>query len=317
MKKVVVLTSGGDSSGMNAYLKALAQICEKNKISLYACYYGYQGLIEGNIKKISSEELMGIENLGGSVIKVSRSKEFQTEDGFNRALKNTKKFKADCVVVIGGNGSFAGAKRLADAGINVLAIPGTIDNDLFYTDKTLGYETACNNALDAIIKIKQTMQSCDRGAVVEVMGRNCPDITIFSAILSNADVLVTEKVKYEDILKEVKLAIARGEESPLVIVQENLIDCKELTEYLQQNTKKEFKLNVLGYLQRGGAPTSREKLFAIELAVETVKDMQNNNFNKAIGILNDNIFSQDLNKALAEKPRTSGKLKNIYLKYCK
>lgn len=310
MKKIVVLTSGGDSSGMNAYLKSLAQICEKNKIVLYACYYGYQGLVEGNIKKISLDELAGIENEGGSVIKVSRSKDFTTENGFNKALKTAKKF--DCVIVVGGNGSFAGAKRLADAGINILAIPGTIDNDLFYTDKTLGYETACNNALDAIIKIKQTMQSCDRGAVVEVMGRNCPDITIFSAILTNADVLVTEKQPFDAILKQVEKAIKNGATSPLVVVQENLLDAKELALFLQQKTGKEFKSNVLGYLQRGGAPTSNEKLFAIELACETVKNILNSNYNKAIGIKNDIIFSQDIVSALKEKPRTSGKLKQIY-----
>lgn len=313
MKKVLVLTSGGDSSGMNAYLKSLAQICEKNKISLNACYYGYQGLIDGNIKKINSAELAHIENQGGSVIKVSRSKDFTTEQGFNKALKTAKKY--DCVIVVGGNGSFRGAKDLADAGINVLAIPGTIDNDLFYTDKTLGYETACNNALDAIIKIKQTMQSCDRGAVVEVMGRNCPDITIFSAILSNADVLITEKLEFADILKQVKQAIKKGATSPLVVVQENLIDINELSKYLQTNTSKEFKPNILGYLQRGGAPTSREKLFAIELACETVKNILNNNYNKAIGIKNDVIFSQDLTKALKEKSRTSGKLNELYHYY--
>ena len=310
MKKVLVLTSGGDSSGMNAYLKALAQICEKNKISLNACYYGYQGLIENNIKKINSADLVGIENQGGSVIKVSRSKEFVTEQGFNKAVKTAKKY--DCVIVVGGNGTFKGARDLSLAGVNVLAIPGTIDNDLFYTDKTLGYVTACNNALDAIIKIKQTMQSLDRGAVIEVMGRNCPDITIFSAILSNAEVLVTEKQTFEDILKQVKQAIKKGADSPLVVVQENLMDVRELATYLQQNTGKEFKANVLGYLQRGGAPTSREKLFAIELACETVQNILTDNYNKAIGIKNDVIFSQDIVKALNEKSRTSGKLKAIY-----
>ena len=176
----------------------------------------------------------------------------------------------------------------------------------------MGYETACNNALDAIIKIKQTMQACDRGAVVEVMGRNCPDITIFSAILSNADVLVTERLEFADILKQVRLAIKKGVDSPLIVVQENLININELSEFLQTNTGKVFKPNILGYLQRGGAPTSREKLFAIELACETVKNILNCNYNKAIGIKNDVIFSQDLTKALKEKSRTSGKLNELY-----
>lgn len=317
MKKIIVLTSGGDSSGMNAYIKALAKLCQKNKINLCASSHGYQGLIDGNIEKLCYDNMNEIENLGGSIIKVSRSNEFTTEQGFQKALKNIKKSKSDCVVVVGGNGSFMGAKRLADSGVNIIAIPGTIDNDLFYTDKTLGYDTACNNALDAIIKIKQTMQACDRGAVIEVMGRNCPDISIFSAILSDADILITEKVDFEVVLKDVQKLIKKGVESPLVVVQENLLDVRALAEYLQKNTNKVFKSNILGYLQRGGMPTSTEKLFAIELACETVKNVLSEKYNVALGIREDKIFSQNLTSALKEKPRTSGRLSAIYSFYNK
>jgi 6-phosphofructokinase 1 len=312
MKKILVLTSGGDSSGMNAYLKALAKLCEQNGINLTASLYGYQGLIEGNLKKLDTAEMTEVENLGGSIIKVSRSKDFQTEDGFQKALKTIKKQKPECVVVVGGNGSFMGAKRLMDAGVNVIAIPGTIDNDLFFTDKTLGYDTACNNALDAVIKIKQTMEACDRGAVVEVMGRNCPDLAIHTAILANAEILITQKVSNEQVLKDVKKLQSRGTKSPLIIVQENLIDVHSLAKFLTENTQVTFKANVLGYLQRGGAPTSTEKLFAIELACETIKNVLCENFNKAIGQRDEKIISQNLDDALKEQPRTGGKLKNIY-----
>lgn len=312
MKKILVLTSGGDSSGMNAYIKALAKLCKKNKIALFASFNGYQGLIDGNIQKLCFEDMAEIENLGGSIIKVSRSTEFATEAGFQKALKTIKKHKLDAVIVVGGNGSFKGAERLSKSGVNIIAIPGTIDNDLFYTDKTLGYDTACNNALDAIVKIKQTMSACSRGCVIEVMGRNCPDISIFSAILSDADLLIAQKTELKDILSDVKKLIKNGVESPVVVVQENILDCGELADYLQQNTGKTFKANVLGYLQRGGTPTSTEKLFAIELACETVRDVLAEKYAVALGIREDKIFSQNLSKALAEKPRTSGRLQGIY-----
>lgn len=282
MKKICVLTSGGDSSGMNEYIKMLAKLSKKNGDQLFGSMYGYDGLIKQNFVPLDYDYLQNIESMGGSIIKSSRSKDFMTSEGFSLAVKNIKS-NFDCVVVVGGNGSYKGAIDLMNAGINVIAIPGTIDNDLYYTDKTLGFDTACQNALDATIKIRQSLQSFDRGCIVEVMGRHCPDIAEHTAILSNADMLITEKLDFEKILTDVKATISSGVSSPLIIVQENLIDVNALAKYLEQTLQKEFRASVLGYIQRGGEPTANDKLFAIQLAVASQKKIAESLFGYALG----------------------------------
>ena len=317
MKKILVLTSGGDSSGMNAYIKSLAKLCDKYGVELVGSMYGYQGLIDNNIVSLKYKELGEIENLGGSILKTSRSKEFMTKRGFNKAISNIKNLNINCVVILGGNGSFLGAKDLHNAGVNIIAIPGTIDNDLFYTDKTLGYETACENALDAIIKISQTMNSTDRGSVIEIMGRHCPDISIYSALLSNADMLITENISFEEILKSIKKSIKNGANSPLIIVRENILNVNELAAYLEQKTKKEFRANILGYIQRGGKPTQNEKLYAIRLACETIKLILEDKYGLAIGLQNNQIINCDILEAVANTQNNQPQFKELFEFYKK
>ena len=318
MKRILVLTSGGDSSGMNAYIKALAKMCKKNNIELLASLYGFQGLVENSITKINYDELGEIQNLGGSIIKTSRSKDFVTQEGFNKAVQNIKSHNLECTIIVGGNGSFNGARDLFNAGVNVIAIPGTIDNDLAYTDKTLGYDTACQNAIDAIVKIKQTMDACDRGTIVEVMGRHCSDIAVRSAILCDADLLITEKsIGKNKILKKVNDIIDAEKKNPLIVVQENILDIAELAKYLQDNTKKEFRATVIGYLQRGGEPTASDKLYAINLACETIKCVVASKLNIAIGQNNNNMIVKDIVQAVSMVKEPDYKLFDIYKQYTK
>ncbi|HAJ78027.1 MAG TPA: ATP-dependent 6-phosphofructokinase [Clostridiales bacterium] len=311
MKKIMVLTSGGDASGMNAYIKALAKLCKKNDIELVASMYGYQGLVENSIKPLYYEYMGEIQNLGGTIIKTSRSKEFITEEGFNKALKNLKSQNIDCLVVVGGNGTFNGAKDLSSAGVKILAIPATIDNDLEYTDKTIGYDTACQNAVDVIVKIKQTMDALDRGTIVEVMGRHCSDIAVRSAILCGADILITENEDFEHILKKVNNVIDAKKRNPLIVVQENILDVNELAHFLEEKSGKEFRATVIGYLQRGGEPTANDKLLAIKFAVKTIECITKNISSQAIGTINDEIYLLDIEKAVQPKSK-SNKLLNIY-----
>ncbi len=314
MKKILVLTSGGDCSGMNAYLKALAKLCKKNEFELFASLYGFQGLVENSIMPINYDELGEIQNFGGSVIKTSRSKDFVTEKGFNLALSNLKKWNFDCVVVVGGNGSTKGAYDLSDAGVKVIAVPATIDNDLAYTDTTLGYDTACQNALDAVVKIKQTMDTCDRGTIVEVMGRNCADITVHTAILSDADMIITKQKSFESILKRVDDIINFEKKNPLIVVQENILNVNELSKFLEEHTKKEFRATIIGYLQRGGAPTADDKLLAIQFATKTIELIKNNTYNVAVGEIDSKITSTVLKEAIITK-QFSKKLLEIFEKY--
>ena len=315
MKKILVLTSGGDASGMNAYIKALAKLCKKNSIELVASLYGFQGLVENSIMPICYDDLGEIQNLGGSIIKTSRSKDFVTEQGFKKAIQNIKNNNIDCVVIVGGNGSFNGANDLYHEGVNVIAIPGTIDNDLAYTDKSLGFDTASQNAIDAIVKIKQTMDTCDRGTIVEVMGRHCSDIAVKSAILCDADLLITENISFEKILKNIKDLIDFKKKNPLIVVQENILDINELSKFLESETKKEFRATVIGYLQRGGEPTASDKLYAIELAGKTIDLILQGKYNCAIGTKDGNIYEIKIDEAIKMAKQPDHRLISIYKQY--
>lgn len=314
-KKILVLTSGGDCSGMNAYIKALAKLCKKNNSQLFGSMYGFEGLIQDQIVELDYSNMRLIQNIGGSIIKSSRCKEFQTEKGFNVALNNLKNHNFDCIVIIGGNGSFRGARDLKNAGVNILAIPGTIDNDLGYTDLCLGYDTACQNAVDDITKIKQSMSAFDRGFVAEVMGRHCADIALKTAIISNADMCITENLSFEDILDKTNQKIANGVKSPLYVVQENLFDIEKLCEFLQNQTDKEFRSVKIGYVQRGGEPSNVDKLYAIELAVLTMQNIQNDLYGVALGKKDSKMIVKNIDEAVEIKKNISKELLDLYNLY--
>lgn len=314
-KKILVLTSGGDSSGMNAYIKAMAKLCKKNNIELVGSMYGFLGLIKNDFVKLDYNQMRQVQNMGGSILKSSRCKEFQTEDGFKKAVENLNKAKFDCVVVVGGNGSLRGAYDLMNVGVNVIGVPATIDNDLAYTDLSLGYDTACQNAVCDIVKIKQSMSAFDRGFIAEVMGRNCSDIALKTAIISNADMCITEKVEFDEILKKVEVKTEKGVKSPLIIVQENLFDIDALARYLEHQTQREYRSVKLGYIQRGGEPSNVDKMYAIELAVLTIETLLNKVYGIALGKRDGQMIAENLANVLKQKTVQSN-LKYIFDNYC-
>ena len=314
VKNILVLTSGGDSSGMNAYIKALAKLCKKNGVKLFGSMYGYEGLIKDDIVELDYNQMRQVQNMGGSILKSSRCKEFETKKGFAVAVENLNKHNFDCVVVVGGNGSFRGARDLRDAGIKVLGVPATIDNDLGYTDLCLGYDTACQNAVDDITKIKQSMSAFDRGFVAEVMGRHCADIALKTAIISNADMCITEELSFDEILDITNKKIANGVKSPLYVVQENLFNIEKLCKFLQNQTDKEFRSVKIGYVQRGGEPSNIDKLYAIELAVLTMQNAQNGMYGYALGKKDGSMVSVDIEEAVLAK-KDCLKLLEIYKNY--
>ncbi len=314
-KRILVLTSGGDSSGMNAYIKAIAKLCKKNDIEIVGSMYGFAGLIKNDFVELDYNQMRQVQNMGGSILKSSRCKEFQEEEGFKKALENLNKAKFDCVIVVGGNGSLRGAYDLMNAGVNVIGIPATIDNDLSYTDLSLGYDTACQNAVADIVKIKQSMSAFDRGFIAEVMGRHCSDIALKTAIISNADMCITEKIEFEDILKKVNQKTEKGVKSPLIIVQENLFNIEELSKYLEEQTQREYRSVKLGYIQRGGEPSNVDKMYAIELAVLTIETLLKNDYGVALGKRNGSMIAEKLPNVLKQK-MTQSELKYIFEHYC-
>lgn len=316
MKKIAVLTSGGDAPGMNACIYNLFVLCNRNGIELYGVQRGYQGLIDNDINLLTYKDVENSYSLGGSVLKSARSPEFRELEGKQKAFEIYKKHEFDALIVIGGNGSYRGAKEFSTLGANVICLPGTIDNDLNYTEKSLGFDTAVNNSVSAIDKIKDTMTSNDRGAVIEVMGRHSGDIALNSATASNADAVVVEEVPHTitRVIEDVKRAIVRGVESPIVIVSENILNIEELASELENRTGKIFKTTVLGYIQRGGNPTVYDRNFAMELAVKTIDLLQKGYKNRSVGTVAGNIIDVKLKEVEDKETNFDFELYSLFRK---
>lgn len=315
MKNVAILTSGGDSQGMNAYIHKLVSLLIKNKYNAFAIKRGYQGLLDEDIVKLTLKDVDNISFLGGSVLKTARCKVFYYDSGVEKGYQILQKHKIDLLVVLGGNGSFIGGIDLMKKGMNVICIPGTVDNDLFYSDISLGFDSAVNNAVNAIEKIKQTMRSNNRGVIVEVMGRNCGNIALNCALSVNANALIIneDKKSIKNCDTFIKNAIENGIESPVVVVQENIIDGQKLADKYQKKFKKQFKFERIGYIQRGGEPTVKDKIFANLLAIQTMNNILNGEVNVAIGMQKENIFNMPLLEVLNSESNFNYNLYNLYL----
>lgn len=315
MKNIAILTSGGDSQGMNAYIHKLTKLLQKNKFKVFGIKRGFQGLLDEDFVVLTKDFVENISFLGGSVLKTARCAEFYSNEGVLKGYKILKKHKIDILVVLGGNGSYKGAINLSNLGQKIICVPGTIDNDLYYSDISLGFDTAVNNAVEAIEKIKQTMLSNNRGLVVEVMGRDCGNIALNTAISVNANGLVIDEDKNskENVEKMVKNAIKSGVESPLIVVQENILDGEALAKNLEKKFNKQFKFEKIGYVQRGGSPTVKDKIFANLLAIQTTNSILKGEVNVAIGMNKENIFTKDLKTVLKAKSNFNKNLYGLYL----
>lgn len=272
--KILILASGGDCVGMNYTLWLLSKKLRFH--DLYICEEGYQGLIENKIHPIDTILIEENKLQGGVVIKSSRSKEFMTTKGFNKAVKNITEQNFDRVIILGGNGSLIGARKLAKK-VNVIFLPATIDNDIDITDYSIGYDSAVENCLMYIDNVRDTFWSFNRTGIFEVMGRYSNAIAdkVFEGV--KADMLITEEKDLEDIaekLKVLKMAIS----SPIIIIKERITDATKLAEYLEQETNTEVRSAVIGYFQRGGYPSKNEKKYC-NLFVNCVKKhLKNKNF---------------------------------------
>lgn len=300
MERIAIICSGGDCQGMNACIKTIVRTCETHNIIPIAVNRGYAGLIENDMSFLNHDMVENIDNLGGAFIKVSRSKEFTTPAGLKKAVANLKKNKIDGVIILGGNGSFKGAENLVKHGINVIAIPATIDNDLFYTDRSLGFDTAVNNAVNAIDSIRQTISATDRGLVVEVMGRDCGAIALNTAFATCAHALACKELNttIKDVVADVKKIMQYGITSPVVVVSEN---CDFRVADIQNALEKELKIvtrsSVLGYLLRGGAPSVLDRILAINFGITAVELLISGQYNLALGTNDNKVFACPLAQA--------------------
>lgn len=294
--KVGILTSGGDAPGMNAFISKFTTLATAAGFEVIAFKFGYQGLIDNSTKPLTIEDVSNIAHLGGSNIKSTRSSEFLTKQGFKRAIQNIKLNEIDCLVVLGGDGTLRGAKELSAAGIKVIYIPATIDNDLSYTDQTLGFDSAVNAAVDAIDKIKQTMLSLNRIFICEVMGRHCPDIAISSAIATDATILITEakNFSFKETISKIKEAIESGEEAPSIVIRENILDVFELAKKIQNELDIETRACRIGYVQRGTSPSVMDRILARKFAQAVLDLISSKKFNRAVGQVKNKIITKNL-----------------------
>ncbi len=305
-----ILTSGGDAPGMNAFISNFVKTALKNKYNVFAFKFGFQGIIDNDILNLTSKETDNISHLGGSFIKSFRSPEFQTEKGFSKALINLKKNKIDCLIVLGGDGSLKGVEKLEKNEVKTLFIPATIDNDISYTDRSLGFDSAVNCAVEQIDKIRQTMLSLNRIFICEVMGRNCSDIAKSCALATNANVLIAEEKdnNLSKIISKIKTALKDGEEAPLIVARENILNTYELARNLQNHFDIETRTNILGYVQRGTSPSVFDRIYARQLSDFSIDLIKKEKFNLALGLINNNVSCTKIATASSENNKKSLKI---------
>jgi 6-phosphofructokinase 1 len=301
MKRIAVLTSGGDSPGMNAAVRAIVRSALYEGMEVFGVERGYEGLIAGEINKMDRRSVSGVIQRGGTILKTARSETFLTDEGFRMALNMLLSFQIEGLIVIGGNGSLRGAAALMDAGVNVIGLPGTIDNDLPFTDFTIGFDTAVNTVLSAIGNVRDTSASHDRTTVIEVMGAKCGDIAVYAGITGGAEiVLIPERpVDLNEICRALIGNKNKGKSSSIILKAEGVaVSTEALAREIAARTGLEVKMVILGYIQRGGAPTASDRMIASRLGYEAVQQLKSDVAGKAIGIVGGQVRSFDLKEAL-------------------
>lgn len=302
IKCIGVLSSGGDAPGMNACIRAVVRTAVNNGISVKGINRGFNGLLENEYRDMDKNSVSNIVNIGGTILYTARSKEFMTEEGLNKAVNNSKEMGLDAIIVIGGDGSFRGAKTLKEKGINVIGIPATIDLDIPCTEYTIGFDTAINTAMEGIDRIRDTSSSHTRCSIVEVMGRNAGYIALYTGISTGAEeILIPEKkenASLDSIITRVKIAMKKGKKHYIIVNAEGVGNSYELAKKIEEGTGIETRATVLGYLQRGGSPTCRDRVLASIMGVSAVKNILDGKRNRIIVVKNGVVKDIDLDEGL-------------------
>lgn len=293
--KLGVLTSGGDAPGMNSAIRAVVKAADYYSIDVMGIKHGFQGLINGDIHKLTSSDVENIAEKGGTILKTARCLEFLEENGIRKAIEILKNFQIDALVVIGGEGSFKGANKLAELGVKVIGIPGTIDNDLTYTDYSIGFDTTLNTVLQCIGRIKDTDASHDKTTIVEVMGRYCGDLALYSALAGGGEIISTpeKKLDLNTICSKLSLRMSKGKNDNLVIITERMYDLQELQKYIEENLKISVRTTVLGFIQRGGNPSALDRVLASKMGVKAVELLIKGYSGRAVGIKENKIIDTE------------------------
>lgn len=300
MKTIGVLTSGGDAPGMNAAIRAVVRTGIFNNIRMMGIRQGYNGLINGDIDDMDLSSVADIIHRGGTMLKTARAEDFKTEGGFKKALNVINVFGIDGLVVLGGDGTFQGAKALSDAGIPTIGIPCTIDNDLGYTDYSIGFFTAVETVVEAIGKLRDTSSSHGRANVVEVMGRHCGDIALYAGLAGGAESIIVPEVEFDidDVCKKVMQGRNRGKLHHIIVLAEGVGNAYEIANTIIDKTDTETKVTILGHIQRGGTPTAFDRILASEMGSKSIELLLDNKSGRALGIKCNKVIDLDITEAL-------------------
>lgn len=301
MRTIGVLTSGGDAPGMNAAIRAVVRYGIYNNINVIGIKNGFRGLVDGESIEMSLSSVADIIHRGGTVLGSARSLEFQEAEGFEKALKNIKYLGIDGIVAIGGDGTFKGTMELGKAGIPVIGIPGTIDNDLPYTQYTLGFFTALSTVLESVEKIRDTSSSHSRTNVIQVMGRDCGDLALYAGLAGGAEMVIIPEIEYniDEICDKIMQGRARGKKHSIIILAEGAGDAKDISEIIENKTGITTRYSVLGYTQRGGTPSGFDRLIGSQMGAKAVELLSKSIKNRVLGVKGNEIFDMDMEEALS------------------
>jgi 6-phosphofructokinase 1 len=303
MKRIGVLTSGGDSPGMNPAIRAVVRKAIYHNIEVYGVYGGYAGLISGNIKKLELGSVGDIIHRGGTMLQSARCPEFKTPEGQQKGIEQLKAHGIEGLVVIGGDGSYRGAKALTEKGFPCVGVPGTIDNDIPGTEVTIGFDTALNTVIDALDKIRDTATSHERTFVIEVMGRNAGDIALWSGLAGGAETILIPEENYnmEDIADRLQKGHERGKKHSIIVVAEGVCSGVDFAKQLSEATNFDTRVSVLGHMQRGGSPTAADRVLASRLGARAVELLIEGKGGRAVGLEKNNLVDYDIIEALGRQ----------------
>jgi 6-phosphofructokinase 1 len=303
IKKIGILTSGGDAPGMNAAVRAVARAAIRKGMQVYGIRRGYNGLINGDVFEMNERSVSDIIQRGGTMLYTARCPEFRTEEGVEKAKAKCEELGLEGIVVIGGDGSFRGAADLSAKGILCVGLPGTIDNDISCTEYTIGYDTAMNTAMEMVDKLRDTAQSHDRCSVVEVMGRGAGFIAVNTGVACGATYVITSEVPYnlDEVAKKMLESRKTGKQHFIIIVSEGVGHSDEIARTLQEKTGIEARTTILGHVQRGGSPTVRDRVVASQMGYYAVDLLSQGIGNRVVGMQNNKIVDFDIQEALSMK----------------